>query len=265
MKINLGSMRRDNPRDRKEKVHKLVMEHKISAFGIGILLTAIITRFLPWSWLSFIPAGSRKFLILFIVAQLFLWIPMRKTYNWFRTLPVDVVVVGDLASNRITKAYYYKEGQFEEEFEFKNGSPLTWNYQGRTYYQVVALDTDEDVAYCSWLGDLNDWEIAKFKSNYEAQRLFNDELRGVGANLSLTIEQIVNKVQHEVTNRTAIQLREARHSETVNEGLGSFDILTDEEGDEMSHDEILEKFIGVENVKEKAQHLREGENGQEQH
>lgn len=264
MKAELGSVRKKEPETATEHIHRFVIEHKMaSGFTIGLILVAIFLRIIPIDMLlSVLPSWASKLTIMALLAQIIAFLPARWLHYRFRDSPIDIIVEGDPARNEITQLYQYYEGLFEEEFEFKHGQPIKWtNKHGINVYQVVEIDEENKVARCSWLGDLNNWELLKARQNFEQQKMWNDNLRKLGSELYLKWDEITSKVEYEVTNRWVRMLNSVKHPNELNEVLdGATPDELSQESDEISLGGVLED-LDIDEVKT-LQDIKNGNGGQ---
>lgn len=215
--VDVGKFKRKDPETATEHVHKFVLEHKfISGFSVGLFLLAIFFRVIPISWLNLLPSWAGRGVLFLFLANTIAFLPARWLYNKIQDPPIDIIYETDITAEQPIKQYYYYEGLFKENFDFKAGSPIEWiSNKGITTYTVIKLEDSQNVAYCSFMGDLNDLELMRTKEMLKAQRLWNDELRKFGSQLYLKWDQIVSKIEYQATNQYLRMLNDIAHPDEI--------------------------------------------------
>lgn len=205
-----------------EKTVKYVVAHKLKVSALSIFLM-ILSAFLglpPFSWLTALPEAWGKGFIIVLLAQLIAFYPSRWGYRLLSTVNYDLIFVQNPADQRRVKMYQYAKGHFTDDFEFKNGRPLTWeNKRGVTCYSVIELERDEKVAYCSYLGDYSQGEVIAFEEAWKQQRLKNDEERRAGAEIRMKSGQIISQMRAQISNAWIRDLQEIELDQETTEQI----------------------------------------------
>ncbi|MFB6144324.1 MAG: hypothetical protein ABEJ98_03360 [Candidatus Nanohaloarchaea archaeon] len=223
-----------------EKIVKYSIQHKlkVSVLSIILMIFAFIFRLPPFSLIFLLPGWIGEAVLLFVAAQLVAFYPARVGYRAFKSANYDLIFAVNPGDKRRVKMYQFAKGLFSQQYEFRNGRPLSWeNNQGINCYLVIELDRDENVAYCPWLGDLDTGEILAFEDAWEKQRLKNDEERAAGTNIRMRAGQIASKIKARVSNAWIRDLQELEFDEKSRDSMA--DVLPDEITEDIDVEEDL--------------------------
>lgn len=218
--VNFGEAKKD-PETAMEKFHYFVENRTllsgVTISGLGLTVLYLIVRYQVFSFLPGWMARSLKITLIGIFPS---YIVGRRIFYRFRTIPADVIYENNPAAVKKNRKGYYLQGRFSEEFEFKMGKPLTWtNSQGLTVYSVIAVDEEEKVAWCSWLGDYSPQSVLAFEEKWKEQRMKNDAQRRAGAKIGLRTSQITNEVVSAVSNIWIRDLQATEFEEEITEAV----------------------------------------------
>lgn len=257
MGIQLGSFRRDDPNSATEKVHKFYVEHKgFSWVSIGGILSLFFFRLIPLGWLSFLPDWTGKAIVMIVLANLIAFLPSRKLHRHIRSMPVDIIQTANPAARQKRRTGHYYEGKFASEYEFKWGKPLSWtNDAGKRVYGVIEVNEEEEIAYCSYLGDYLPEDLMAFEEAWKKQRMKNDEQRRQGTKLLMKSNQIKSEVRAAVSNAWIRDLDTLEFDESINEAVDNVlpDVIEEQakvdedvlEDLEKSASEVADHRLGV--------------------
>lgn len=207
-----------------EKGAKIMVAHKlkVSALSIAILAFSAFAGLPPFSWLYSIGGPAGKALIMILVAQVLAFYPSRIVHRRLGSKNYDLIYVENPSDQRRAKLKQYAKGKFKDKYEFKWGRPLSWeNKAGTKCYSVIELNDEENIAYCSYLGDYDQAEILAFEEAWKEQRLKNDKERRAGAEIRMKSGQIVSKMRSRISNAWLRDLQEVEHDQDMREEMES--------------------------------------------
>ncbi|MBC5793153.1 MAG: hypothetical protein H8Z69_03900 [Nanohaloarchaea archaeon] len=165
-----------------------------------------------------------------------------------KTDPVDWIL--ELYINpeneKTIKGYTYFKGRFEEEYTFKEGSPIKeTSKRGKDVYIVNNIDKENKEVVAPELGEYNDIEFLSKVETIEANRLRNRKLAKAGGKALRRLRTIADRMKAKHYNRNQkkdIEMVEADPEMILDEVEAEIPELlgdSDEDEDDTSIQKIL--------------------------
>mgnify|MGYP006279558615 CR=1 FL=1 len=193
---------RKKPSNYKQRAARWARIHpKISLVTGTLLVAGLAYSILPLGFLFFLPDFVVRQVVYALIGGIAGFYSGRALYRRFGRPQTEIVREINIAESPMVKRYRTLRGSFKQNYEFKNGRPVeeTRN-DGTPIYNVIKIDKSEGVAYCSHLGDTPQAKLFETKEAINAQFMYNDKLRKLGAEIDLKLEQIVSQVEHQYAN-----------------------------------------------------------------
>jgi len=208
---------RDEVNTRREKAIRWARLHpRISLLTTTLFVIALIYGLVPVGTLYFLPDFVVKQVIYALLGGVMGYYFGRGLYRRRGVPETEIVKEINLAQTPIVQRYRHLRGDFKKDMEFKHGHPIEERREdGIPVYNVIKVDFDDKVAYCSPWSDMSQAKMFETKEALRAQFLFNDELRKFGAEINMKIEQIVSQVEHDVANSFIRKLETVAHPEDI--------------------------------------------------
>lgn len=220
----------------------------LSAVGV-VAAGWVLFQVLPFGFFLFLPDWMFKYVKLAFYAAIPSWIFARQVANRLYTVPLDIIKVVDPSDREVVKDFKWEKGKFKDKYDFVGGEPMSWiNPMGVRVYKVMEIDKENREARSAWFMDKSPGEIMKFRENYEAQKIWNDEQRRWAAEMKLQLGQLKSRIRAKISNAWIGELEKVEFTDELQ--IADNDILPEELQDDLEEADILEDLEGPDKLAE---------------
>ncbi|WP_414836640.1 hypothetical protein [Candidatus Nanohalococcus occultus] len=240
---------REKPKNFKQKLVRWGRIHpRLSLVTVTILVVLSVTSILPTGFLYFLPTWATNQIIYAMTGGLIGYYLSRPLYARYGQPATETIYQLNVSPNSVMiKPWKALAGKFKNDVEILTGSPIEERRKdGSLQYTVINFDPENNQAHGSHFGDLPQAKMLETREAIRAQFLYNDELRKLGTQINMKLEQIVSKVEYQYANAYLRKMEAVTHPsdliEDSREGLD--DMMVDMDAPDIQ--DILEKS-GIEN------------------